>query len=86
VTASGSVATITGGTQYTVVTLDVDARGVTSVLAAPTAVALDGAALPEAADIAVCAAPGCWRFDAATKHLEVRAFAAQGQTRAIAIQ
>lgn len=86
VTASGSVATITGGTQYTVVTLDVDARGVTGVLAAPTAVALDGAALPEAADIAACAAPGCWRFDAATKHLEVRAFAAQGQTRAVAIQ
>jgi hypothetical protein len=86
VTASGAAATIAGGAQYSVVTLDVDARGVSGVLAAPTGVTLDGAGLPEAADVAACAAPGCWRFDAATEHLEVRVFAPMGQTRAVAIQ
>ncbi len=85
-TGYGPRITLTGGSDYQVFTIDVDARGLTGVLAAPTAVSVGGSDLPIAADVTTCAAPGCWRFDAATKHLEIRVFAAQAQTRMVEVR
>jgi len=36
--------------------------------------------------LAACAAPGCYRFDAPTKHLQIRVFAPQGQQRQILVR
>lgn len=83
--AVGTVA-ITGGTQYTVITLDIDARSLRAPFSAPTGATLNNVALPEAADLPNCAAPGCWRFDAANKHLEVRVFVPTGETHVVRIQ
>ena len=38
------------------------------------------------ADVTACAAPGCWRFDAAAKRFEARVFAPQGQTRQVHVR
>jgi alpha-glucosidase (family GH31 glycosyl hydrolase) len=76
--ASASMAFIdvTAGTQYSVFTLDIDARHQPLPFSAPTMVSIfEVGVLPSVADVTTCAAPGCWHFDAATKRLEVRVFA-----------
>lgn len=80
---------VTGGTQYAVFTLDVDGRNQTGAFGATTGVSSDGTDLPVVADdlaLAACAAPGCYRFDVATKHLQIRVFAPQGQQREILVR
>ncbi|HEY5936267.1 MAG TPA: glycoside hydrolase family 31 protein [Kofleriaceae bacterium] len=85
-TADAATLSVTGGAEYSVFTIDVDARGLAAPFSAPTAVAAAGTDLPQVATVATCAAPGCWHFDVATKHLEARVFAPQGQTKTIAIR
>jgi hypothetical protein len=75
-TANGTELTWTRGTTYQTATFDIDARNLTGALAAPTAVSGDGADLANVADVTTCAAPGCWSFDAPTKHLLIRTTAA----------
>ncbi len=87
--ASFTMVTLTAGTQYSVFTIDVDGRTHADAFAAPTAVSVNGADLPSVADDAAlfaCAAPGCYRFESATKHLQVRVFAPQGQQRTIVVR
>lgn len=60
------------GTMYTMATFDIDTRGLGAPYASPTDVAADGSSLPQVADVTTCAAPGCWRLDPTTKHLEIR--------------
>lgn len=81
----GTTIAVTGGTEYKVFTLDVDARGLTGAFAAPTAITVDGGALTEVADVTTCNAPGCFSFDDVTKRLQVRVFA-DGVTREIDVQ
>ncbi|MCW5805566.1 MAG: hypothetical protein KIT31_24565 [Deltaproteobacteria bacterium] len=87
-TADGLSMSVTGGGEYTVFTFDVDARGIPEgSLASPDAVHTIGAGdLPLVTDVTSCAAPGCYSFDAATKHLEIRVFADQGTTRDLVIR
>ncbi|HEU0032987.1 MAG TPA: glycoside hydrolase family 31 protein [Kofleriaceae bacterium] len=73
-TGTGATVTLATGTEYTVFTVDIDARALAAPFSSPTAVALDGTDLPTAADVATCAAPGCWHFAAATKRLAIRVF------------
>lgn len=87
--ADGAMVSVTGGSQYTVFTLDVDARALTGALAAPSAVAVDGSDLipvTSSAELAACAAPGCWYADAANQHLQVRVYAPTGETRAVIVR
>lgn len=87
-TANGTSAAITGGSEYHVFTLDIDARAQTGALAAPVEVTVNSAdATPVGSEAALqaCAAPGCWLFDTAQKRLQIRVFAPAGQTRAISI-
>ena len=88
-TANGGSASITGGSEYHIFTLDIDARAQTgNALAAPANVTVNSASVPLVASepaLQSCAAPGCWFFDAAAKRLQVRVFAPEGQTRAISI-
>jgi alpha-D-xyloside xylohydrolase len=88
-TANGANAAITGGSEYHVFTLDIDARVQTdAALASPASVTVNSATVPVAASevaLRTCASPGCWFFDAAAKRLQVRVFAPEGQTRAISI-
>lgn len=85
---SGAGITLVGGAEYTVFTIDVDARDpiVGPTFTAPVAVSVDGADLPAVTDVTACAAPGCWRFDAAAKRLLARVFAPQGQTRHVLVR
>ncbi len=86
VTVAGPAATVTGGAEYTVLTLDVDARApAAGPYGAPVSVTLDGATLPQVADVATCAAPGCWQFDAPSKHFLARVFAPQGVSKTIVV-
>jgi hypothetical protein len=69
-TAAPGQLTFTPGDQYGNVTFEL--RGA----AAPAAITIDDAPLPEVDDdgaLFACAAPGCWRRDAATGRLQVRA-------------
>lgn len=66
---------VAAGSEYSVFTLDVDARHLEAPLSAPAAVAFRGVDLAAVGDETVCGAPGCFRFDAATKRLLVRVFA-----------
>ena len=88
-TANGASASITGGSEYQIFTLDIDARAQTgNALATPAEVRVNSATVPLVASEAAlqaCAAPGCWFFDGAAKRLQIRVFAPQGQTRAISI-
>jgi len=90
VTGWDTTLAVTGGTQYTVFTIDVDARGImTGPFSAPAAVSVQGTDLAVAADqvaLESCAAPGCWRFDTTTRRLEARVFAAMGQQRAVVVR
>jgi alpha-D-xyloside xylohydrolase len=84
--ANHTTVSVTGGSEYSVFTIDVDGRGLTDLFAAPTRVSIDGTAeLPLVTDVAACAAPGCWSFDAPSKKLLVRVFAPQGTTRGIQV-
>jgi len=83
---TGPLMSVTGGSEYSVFTIDVDARGLAAPFAAPTAVSVDGTDLPAVADVTTCVAPGCFAFDAASKHLEVRVFAPLGQTRQVQVR
>jgi hypothetical protein len=81
--------TVTGGSQYTVFTVDVDARASGPPFDAPSAISVEGTDVPVAASstaLEQCAAPGCWHFDATTKKLQVRVFAATGQARSILVR
>jgi hypothetical protein len=88
-TANGTSASITGGSEYHIFTLDIDGRAQTgNPLATPTGVTVNSATVPSVANEAAlraCDAPGCWLFDVAQKRLQVRVFAPEGQTRAITI-
>lgn len=88
-TANGANAAITGGSEYHIFTLDIDARAQTgTALATPAEVTVNSATVPVVASesaLRACAAPGCWLFDAAEKRLQIRVFAPEGQTRAISI-
>lgn len=89
VTADGRSLTVTGGTQYDVFTIDVDGRTHTDAFGAPIAVSVGGSDLPAVADPAAlfaCAAPGCYVFEAASQHLQVRVFAPQGQTKQVIVR
>ncbi|MGE0402786.1 MAG: TIM-barrel domain-containing protein [Kofleriaceae bacterium] len=87
--AGGTSAAVTGGSEYHIFTLDIDARAQTgTALANPTTITANSAPLaPTASEAALrtCAAPGCWFFDATAKRLQIRVFAPEGQTRAISI-
>jgi len=84
--ADGALVTLAGGSEYSVLTIDIDARTLGAPFSAPTAVAVDGSDLPEVADVTTCAAPGCWSFDAGAKHLQARVFAPASVQRAVAIR
>ncbi len=88
-TANGASASVTGGSEYHIFTLDIDARAQTGdALAAPTSVTVNSATVPAVASesaLRACASPGCWFFDAPAKRLQVRVFAPESQTRAISI-
>jgi alpha-D-xyloside xylohydrolase len=87
-TGDGATVSVAGGSEYQVFTLDVDGRGQTGVFATPTGVTVSGAELVLAASataLQTCASPGCWYFDAGTKHLQARVFAATGQIRSITL-
>jgi hypothetical protein len=86
-TATGTGATIdvTGGAEYTVFTVDIDARSLAAPFSAPTAVSVDGTDLASVGNVATCAAPGCFDFDNVAKRLQIRVFAA-GATKQIAIR
>jgi alpha-D-xyloside xylohydrolase len=84
-TGDAAAMSIAFGSEYTAATFDIDGRSIDApasmVLAAPTAVALDGTDLPAVTTVGAldaCAAPGCWMFDAA-KRLRIRVYA-QGST------
>jgi hypothetical protein len=80
---------VTGGTQYTVFTIDIDARAAHLPFSAPATVSADGTDLPTAASaiaLEQCAAPGCWHFDPTTKKLQARVFAATGEARSILVR
>jgi len=79
----GAEITVAAGGEYSVITIDIDARALAAPFSAPTAVAVDGVDLPQVADVTTCAAPGCWSF--AAQHLEARVFAA-AQARDVTIR
>jgi len=72
-TATGATIAVSGGSQYTVVTVEVDTRSAQGPLATPAAVAVDGTDLAKVADVTACVAPGCWSLTG--NQLEVRVFA-----------
>ncbi len=86
---SGGVS-LTGGTEYTVFTLDVDTRAATAgAFAAAQAVSVDGVDLPVVASVAAleaCAAPGCWTLDGPGARLQARVFAPAGQARSVIVR
>ena len=80
---------VTGGTQYDVITIDVDGRTHADAFAAPLGVSVSATDLALVADdtaLFACAAPGCYSFDATTKHLQARVFAPAGQTKQVVIR
>jgi hypothetical protein len=83
---AGAALEVSGGLEYDIFTIDIDGRGLPAPYDAPAAVSADGVDLPQVTDVTACAAPGCWRFDAGTKRLEVRVFALEGATRSVAVR
>jgi hypothetical protein len=73
--AIGEVISVTAGSEYSVFTIDIDARDLPSPFNTPTTVKLDGALLLPAANVATCAAPGCFNYNAVTDRLQIRVFA-----------
>lgn len=88
-TANGASAALTGGSEYHVFTLDIDARAQTgNTLASPSGVTVNSANVPIVGtelELHACAAPGCWLYDSIAKRIQIRVFAPQGQTRAISV-
>jgi alpha-D-xyloside xylohydrolase len=84
--AAGPAIELVGGAEYDAITIDIDARGLPLPYSAPAGVSVNGADLPQAADVGVCAAPGCWRFDAATKRLEARVLVPAGEQRTVTVR
>jgi len=72
--AIGEIISVTPGTEYSVFTVDIDARALPAPFSAPATILVNGAALPSG-NLATCAAPGCFAFDAGTKRLQIRVFA-----------
>ncbi len=70
--------TASAGSQFDRFTFDLDARAATApAILAPAAVTLDSEALATvatAAEVADCAAPGCWNWDPAAERLLIRVF------------
>jgi alpha-glucosidase (family GH31 glycosyl hydrolase) len=83
-TGGGGGYRIVGGGEYSVFTLDVDARSFPDYQTVASA-KLGTADLPNVADVTTCAAPGCWSYNATTKRLLVRVFVAQYETRDLAL-
>ncbi len=77
---------VTGGSEYTVFTVDIDARDLGAPFDTPAGVLVDGAALAESNNLATCPAPGCFDFDAANDRLQIRVFADPGVTATVVIQ
>ncbi|MGN6107811.1 MAG: TIM-barrel domain-containing protein [Kofleriaceae bacterium] len=77
---------LTAGTEYTALTVDIDARGLDAPFSSPSAVSLDGTALPAATQLETCRAPGCWRFEPTTRRLEARVVTAAGQRHTLQIE
>jgi len=71
--AIGEILTVTAGSEYSVFTIDIDARGLPAPFSAPTTIQVDSMAL-SAGTITTCAAPGCFSFDNGTKRLQIRVF------------
>lgn len=73
--ADSDTMSFVAGSEYTDATFDVDARSVPGVLSAPSSVTIDSAVVPLVADVSddsQCTGAGCYSFDAASKHLQVR--------------
>jgi alpha-glucosidase (family GH31 glycosyl hydrolase) len=75
---AGTTLRLTAGTEYTVFTIDIDARSIGAPYSAPAGVDVDGVPLAGVADVTSCAAPGCFSFDAGTKRLQARVFVGAG--------
>jgi len=90
VTGWDTALAVTGGTQYTVFTLDVDAREISSgPFSAPAAVSVDGTDLAIAADataLETCLAPGCWHFDATGRRFQARVFAPTSAVKSMVVR
>ncbi len=86
---NGRMATVTGGTQYTVFTLDVDTRqSAAASFGAATSVTVDGIAIANVGSVTAleaCAAPGCWYFDPTAQRFQARVFAPNGVTHTIQV-
>jgi alpha-D-xyloside xylohydrolase len=84
-TATGPSISVTGGSEYTVFTVDIFAADLGPPFSAPTSVTVDGVALPpENLDLLGCPAPGCFR--SVVGQLQIRVFAEAGVTKQIVIQ
>jgi hypothetical protein len=84
-TATGATIDVAAGSEYTVFTIDIDARDLAAPFSAPGGVTVDGAALSSVADVTTCSAPGCFSFDNGTKRLQIRVFA-DGAPKQVVIQ
>ncbi len=71
--AIGEILLVTPGTEYSVFTIDIDIRDLAAPFTAPASVTAGGVALASAADVTLCAAPGC--FTVANGRLLIRVFA-----------
>ncbi len=77
-TATGMTIDLAAGSEYSVFTIDIDARSLAAPFSAPADVAVDGTDLASVGNVANldnCNAPGCFHFDAGTKRLQIRVFA-----------
>ena len=80
---------VTGGSQYTRITLDIDGRSQPPPFSAVSGVSVDGTDLPAVSDdvaLGACASPGCYWFDPAMKHLQARVFAPRGQMKQLVVR
>ncbi len=72
---TGGEIDVTAGSEYSVFTIDVDARDLGAPFSAPATVTAGGTNLTSVANVATCSAPGCFSFNNATKRLQIRVFA-----------
>lgn len=61
-TGKGANIAVSPGSEYKAFTIDIDARHLPAPFSAPTSVTIGGNALPTSANVATCAAPGCFQF------------------------
>jgi hypothetical protein len=64
---------VSRGTEYSVFTVDIDARQLPAPFSAPIAISFDGVDLAQVADVTTCGAPGCFAFQPG--RLQARVFA-----------